>query len=323
VFASADVSTQLLRLVERQPVLRAITLKCEEKHVNAAIGLFANQICGWQSAPRFAPRHLSLFQFRQNPTRNDLVDGCVRPGSACFGLDGRRYRRTGLDRKPKITLAKGERQRDRVLTDTEVELYLGTCEQPWRDVATIMLGTGMRPSEVFSLRWEDILLNGSSGLLQITDGKSKAARRMLPLVPAVHSVLKARQNGGSGWVFPADTDSGHLEGGSAKNYHARALAAVAKAAKVLGGEKTPVKSFPPYVMRHTALTRLAEAGCDAFTLARIAGHSSITITQRYCHPQADAIERAFAKLPGGIVVNDGSQHQNGSEKDVMLLTTGK
>jgi hypothetical protein len=31
-------------------------------------------------------------------------------------------------------------------------------------------------------------------------------------------------------------------------------------------------------------------------LARIAGHSSITITQRYCHPQADAIERAFAKL---------------------------
>jgi hypothetical protein len=44
---------------------------------------------------------------------------------------------------------------------------------------------------------------------------------------------------------------------------------------------------------------LAESGCDAFTLARIAGHSSITITQRYCHPQADAIERAFGKLSGG------------------------
>jgi integrase len=56
-------------------------------------------------------------------------------------------------------------------------------------------------------------------------------------------------------------------------------------------------------MRHTALTRLSDAGCDAFTLARIAGHSSITITQRYCHPKADAIERAFAKLSdGGAVV---------------------
>jgi len=59
-----------------------------------------------------------------------------------------------------------------------------------------------------------------------------------------------------------------------------------------------VKPFEPYCLRHTALTRLGEH-CDAFTLAKIAGHSSITITQRYCHPQADAIERAFLKLSGG------------------------
>jgi len=138
---------------------------------------------------------------------------------------------------------------------------------------------------------------------------------MLPLVPAVYPTLKARQNGGSGWVFPAATDSGHLEGGSAKNYHARALAAVKKAAKAEGTETTPVKPFPPYVMRHTALTRLAQAGCDAFTLARIAGHSSITITQRYCHPQADAIERAFAKLTDGAVVNNGGERRNLSDPE--------
>ena len=41
------------------------------------------------------------------------------------------------------------------------------------------------------------------------------------------------------------------------------------------------------------LRGLAKAGCDVFILTRIAGHSSITITQRYVHPQADAIERAF------------------------------
>jgi hypothetical protein len=58
-----------------------------------------------------------------------------------------------------------------------------------------------------------------------------------------------------------------------------------------------LKRFEPYVLRHTALTRLGE-NCDAFTLARIAGHSSITITQRYVHPQADAIERAFSRLGG-------------------------
>lgn len=94
---------------------------------------------------------------------------------------------------PKITLAKGERQRERVLTENEVKAYLDACPQPWRDLATVILGTGMRPGEVFALRWENILLNGSGGLLQITAGKSRAAKRMLPLVPAVFDVLKSRQ----------------------------------------------------------------------------------------------------------------------------------
>jgi hypothetical protein len=48
----------------------------------------------------------------------------------------------------------------------------------------------------------------------------------------------------------------------------------------------------PYILRHTALTRLGEkAGGNVFALASIAGHSSITVTQRYIHPQADTINR--------------------------------
>jgi integrase len=205
-----------------------------------------------------------------------------------------------LDRMPKITLARGEKQRDRVLTDAEVSVYIDACAQPWKDAATVMLGTGLRPSEVLSLRWERIQLNGVGGLLQISEGKSKAARRMLPMVPAVFDALKARWDAQgspeSGWMYPAESKSGHLDRDTAKTYHRKALEAIEQKAEEQGTQ-TPVKRFPPYTMRHTALTRLAEAGCDAFTLARIAGHSSITITQRYCHPQADAIERAFAKLP--------------------------
>jgi integrase len=218
-----------------------------------------------------------------------------------------------LNRKPKITLAKGERQRERVLTDAEVTLYLGACPQPWKDAATVMLGTGLRPSEVFSLRWERIHLNGNGGLIQIAEGKSRAARRMLPMVPVVYEALKARWtaqgNPEKGWTFPAEGECGHLGRDTAKTFHGRALAGI-KAEGAKEGKETPVKPFPPYTLRHTALTRLADAGCDAFTLARIAGHSSITITQRYCHPQADAIERAFAKLTdGGLVVTDGRQHE--------------
>lgn len=210
------------------------------------------------------------------------------------------YQWDRLDRMPKLSLAKGEKQRDRVLSNTEIAIYFGACCQPWKDAAIVMLGTGLRPSEVLSLRWERLHLNGTGGLLQITEGKSRAARRILPLVPAVYAALKARWNAqGSpqaGWTFPAEGKCGHVGRDTAKTFHSKALAKIAETA-AKEEKENPVKPFPPYTLRHTALTRLAEAGCDAFTLARIAGHSSITITQRYCHPQADAIERAFSKLP--------------------------
>ncbi len=275
-----------------------------------------------------------------------------------------------LERPIKISLAKGERQRERVLTDGEAVFYLDVCPQPWRDVATLILGTGMRPGEAYALRWERVLLNGSGGFIQIAAGKSRAARRLLPMVPEVYAALHARWEAqgqpAEGWVFPAASASGHLEQGTAKSQHDRALrklraaheayrkwqkgdqlrdwtecireqtglalAAVARHSDVI---MAGVKPFEPYCLRHTALTRLAEAGCDAFTLARIAGHSSITVTQRYCHPQADAIARAFDRLartaptppragsptvralgpasdsdtPPQEVVNDGGQHE--------------
>ena len=66
-------------------------------------------------------------------------------------------------------------------------------------------------------------------------------------------------------------------------------------------------------------------GCDAFTLARIAGHSSITITQKYVHPQADAIERAFSKLGSGqpqpVPIPGGSNI--GHTQETRLPRTGK
>jgi|WetSurMetagenome_2_1015567.scaffolds.fasta_scaffold1258283_1 hypothetical protein len=44
------------------------------------------------------------------------------------------------------------------------------------------------------------------------------------------------------------------------------------------------------------LTRLGGAGVDAFTIMRIAGHSSITVSQRYIHPSSEAVELAIEKL---------------------------
>lgn len=138
------------------------------------------------------------------------------------------------------------------------------------------------------------------------------------MVPAVYETLKARHESQgmpeNGWVFPSGSRSGHLEESSAKKWHSMALARIRKAHEIEPSIHA-VEPFEPYVMRHSCLTWLAESGCDAFTLARIAGHSSITITQRYCHPQAEAIERAFAQVTAGKkVVTDGGHRPKLTEK---------
>ncbi len=231
---------------------------------------------------------------------------CLSPSTVNCGL--RTLRRAlhlavdwgKLERMPKITLAKGERQRERVLSDDEAMRYLAACPQPWRDVATIILGTGLRPGEVRPLRWEHVLLNGHGGLIRVVEGKSKAARRILPMVPEVYRALKSRHeaqgNPSEGWIFPSASRSGHIEESSYKKSHSKALETLAEIHEKEPGDCPQIERFEPYCLRHTALTNLAKAGVDAFTLARIAGHSSIRITMRYCHPQADAIERAFEQM---------------------------
>ena len=196
-----------------------------------------------------------------------------------------------LERPAKLHLVPGEHQRDRVLTESEAARYLAACPQPWRDCATIILDEGMRPGEVFSLEWPHVTLNESGGFLRIVDGKSKAARRILPMTPRVHGLLTERHsaagNPSDGWIFPSRSRDGHVNGDCAKEQHRRAL------------RDSGVEAFEPYVMRHTALTRIAAACNDPFVVMKIAGHSTITMTQRYCHPQADAVGRAFAALEAG------------------------
>ena len=43
---------------------------------------------------------------------------------------------------------------------------------------------------------------------------------------------------------------------------------------------------------------LRQSGCDAWTLARIAGHSSVAMSTRYVHPSEDAVLLAVERLGG-------------------------
>jgi hypothetical protein len=43
------------------------------------------------------------------------------------------------------------------------------------------------------------------------------------------------------------------------------------------------------------LTRPGEAGAGAFTIMRIAGHSSVSVSRQYVHPTPESLERPFER----------------------------
>src|SRR4051794_9300922 len=49
-------------------------------------------------------------------------------------------------------------------------------------------------------------------------------------------------------------------------------------------------------LRHTGLTWMADAGVPVHVLRKIAGHGSLMTTQRYLHPDRQAIELAGSAL---------------------------
>jgi integrase len=178
---------------------------------------------------------------------------------------------------PEVSLLRGENHRDRVLTLQEEAKYLAAAKEPLASIATVLVDSGLRPEECFRLRWEHINLNAERyGNLRVMEGKTKAARRVIPLTKRVRSVLETLWgNAGKpeeGWVFPAPTSRGHVWHDSIRVQHKRAL------------KTSQVQPFVIYALRHTFLTRLGESGCDVWTLARIAGHSSIKMSERYVHP---------------------------------------
>lgn len=80
----------------------------------------------------------------------------------------------------------------------------------------------------------------------------------------------------------------------------------------------PITRFVLYSFRHTFLTRLGQSGCDAWTLARIAGHSSIAISSRYVHPSEDTVLAAFSRLTGHNPGHSGSRATSGDDSTKQL-----
>ncbi len=173
--------------------------------------------------------------------------------------------------------------RMRVLAWEEERAYLAQASQPLRDIAQIILETGMRPEEVF--RMEPANLSFERRTLFNPYGKTKAAKRSIPMTETVFEILRRRVNGTSRkYVFQSPRQP-EKSIGSVRKAHDAAV----RRARI-------ADHFCLYDLRHTYGTRAAEAGVDLATLAALMGHTKIQMTMRYLHPADQHKQEAARKL---------------------------
>lgn len=182
--------------------------------------------------------------------------------------------------------------------------------QVWGDVVMFAGATGARIGEVSGCRVGDIdttnwvwtvrrqTTPGPGGLIDKgTKGKRK---REVPLIPEIRELVQHRMDHTDG------TKDARLFTGPRGG---RITTAVLRDATDWDTVVTKLgyEHLRRHDLRHTALTWLADAGVLVHHLQKIAGHGSITTTQRYLHPDRKSVTDAGALLSKHLTsAQDGS-----------------
>lgn len=194
-----------------------------------------------------------------------------------------------------------------VLTADEVERLLATAAEGIEDAARparerwraarllaaleLLYASGLRVSELIALprtatRAGATMLavrgkGAKERLVPLSDAAVAAARRYRELMETAQPGLAA-----SKWLFPADSDSGHMT----RQAFARDLKQAAGAAGIRGDRVSP------HALRHAFASHLLQNGADLRVVQELLGHADVSTTQIYTHVLDERMARMVADL---------------------------
>jgi len=183
------------------------------------------------------------------------------------------------------------------LTRPEIEAILAAPDQTtWsgrRDHVLLRLAiqTGLRLSEIISLRYADVHLGQAAHIRCHGKGRKQ---RCTPLTKLTAAALEAwlHERGGSAEdvIFP------NARGGSLSPDGVQYLLAHHVAIAQRSCLSLKDKRVSPHVLRHTAAMELLQAGVDRSVIALWLGHESPETTQIYLDANLTLKEKALAKV---------------------------
>ena len=163
-------------------------------------------------------------------------------------------------------------KREMVLLNKEqISSLLGNCKHEYqRTFIMLAIFTGMRHSEILSLKWSDIIL--SKGMIRLRAETTKAKKtRIIPLVKVLREYL-SRVTKSSEYVV---------------SYLGKKLMSFSESWKRIITQCGFDFNLRIHDLRHNFVTMLVNSGTPLRQIQEIVGHSDLAMTQRYSNLNQD------------------------------------
>jgi integrase len=175
-----------------------------------------------------------------------------------------------------ITFGGEDNARDRLCSPEEYRRLIEAAQGDLGACITVGYWTGMRLGEIVNLTRDRLDLD--AGMLRLSASATKeATAKSVPLPADAVSALRSIPSRIDGRVFRCNRD-----------WYSRKFGELAKSLEI--------KDLHFHDLRHTALTRMADAGVDIMTMAAISGHKTLEMLKRYVHRREVALRAAMDRV---------------------------
>lgn len=221
----------------------------------------------------------------------------LKPNSIRLYLWAMRYWAQSLGRDidfdecptPKVTIEEPE-----IIDFRIIRKILDNPTLPERDRAIIalMAYSACRVGELVDLKTDDLKLD--TGLVTYRRTKNNKSRTV-PIVPECIEILKQWTAKRNQCLADYDRESPFVfvtnRGGQMSTDLVRQMMT-----RMKGEVGADLKKFHPHLIRHTSLTKMCNTkDVNLREVQQMAGHSSLTITERYTHVQLDQLQSKMNK----------------------------